>query len=243
MLTYNRKATVTEALFYTWKKRGSEFYEFIHVDNGSADGVETMIRDTYNPAISIYNDSNLGVAKGYNRGIVLATGTHIVITGCDRLMPAGWLDTMEMYFRAIPNTGVISIYSKQISTVPERKRGFSTIVNDLPLIECMPMEAKCIRRDVLLKAGHLREDFGLYGWEDTEYAHRLERVCREMGLLSYTIPGLVAEHLGSEGIDQYNGKDDQAYHIFKQAQSNDPAKHRLLEKCAQANYPYYNPYI
>lgn len=243
VLTFNRKETVLSTMFHNRREAGGTPYELIHVDNGSHDGVENSFREYYNPDVSIYNSTNLGVAKGYNRGTVLATGTHLVITGCDRKMPVGWLHMLEVCFSVIPNTGVVSIYSQPINKVNERRRGEEKEINGIKIIPAMPMEAKCYRMDLLRKAGHLREDFGLYGWEDVEHGFRVEKVAKEMGLLTYILPDMVAEHMGSEGVSSWNGIDNFDYHQFKQKQSEDPEKAKLMEWCGKNDYPYYNPYL
>lgn len=82
----------------------------------------------------------------------------------------------------------------------------------------------------------------MYGWEDIEWANRVERVCKEHNWINYVIPGLRARHLGSEGLLKYNGNDDKAYHEMKQREATDPRKRELMDWCHANNYPYYNPY-
>lgn len=245
VLTFNRGKTVLESMRHNLSNAGYPLDEIIWVDNGSTDDVVAGMQ-SFIPAVSILNERNLGVAKGYNRGTVLATGTHIVINGCDRKMPDGWLATYEKYFRKIQNTGVISCYSQPMNKVSERDRssnGQSEIIEGLEIHRAMPMGAKCFPRELLRSVGHLREDFGLYGWEDVEWGYRFERVCREKSLITYTIPGFMAEHMGSEGIKEYNGIDDFDYHAFKQKEATDPEKQKLMSKCAAEGYAYYSPYV
>lgn len=249
ILTYNRAEKVQRAITHNMTHAGEQWDEMVWVDNGSTDGVRGFM-SSLNPAVSILHNRNLGVAPGYNRAMLLSSGDYMVITGCDMLMPKDWLKTFKDHLRAIPNTGVACIYSGPLSDLPERARKgagpgqwVKETINGKEIIHAMPMGRRIYSRKLLQKIGYLREDFGLYGWEDCEWGHRAERVCDENGLLYYVIPGMVADHLGTEGVHAYDGKDESAYHLFKQRESNDPRKHELMRKCKEENYPYYNPYL
>jgi GT2 family glycosyltransferase len=248
ILTYNRGDTVQRSIRHNLNNCGHGIDEIIWVDNGSESEEFNKIVPAFPvpPDVVVQNRENLGVAKGYNRGIILATGDLIVITGCDRLMPDRWLAKMVEHFEKIPETGIISVYSQPPEVVPERFKNDVAITeerNGLDIIPAMPMGAKMFRRSLLKFAGHLREDFGLYGWEDVEWGFRLRRVLEEQKQISYILPNFLAEHLGSEGIKEFNGKDGEDYHAFKQREAHDPRKSELLAWCKDNEYPYYTPYV
>lgn len=242
VLTYNRGQRVQDSILDLQRTAGAKWDELIWIDNGSTDGLARCFEDWFRPDIAVKNKINLGVAHGYNRGLALATGDWLLITGCDRTMPRDWLKTLKEYADKVTNTGVISIYAHPIEKSPERKRGEVEIVEGLPLQKAMPMGAKMIRRDLFKKAGFLREDFGLYGWEDVEHGYRMERVAKEMGLLTYIVPGLQAVHHGDEGNNEFVGNDPHQYWRFKQEQVRDKNKTDLMAKCSKEGYLYYNPY-
>jgi GT2 family glycosyltransferase len=185
--------------------------------------------------------------------MLLATGTHIVITGCDRLMPKNWLKRWAQNLEDYKNIGVISCYTKSIQDVFERCRESKPwklsaqkmskeFIASFTHIRAMPLEARIFSRELLLKAGFMREDFGLYGHEDLEWADRVERVTKEFGLMNYILPDMIAEHLGTEGINAWDGKDSEDYHAFKQKECKEPFKEELLQRLREENNPYYNPY-
>jgi hypothetical protein len=64
-----------------------------------------------------------------------------------------------------------------------------------------------------------------------------------MNLLCYTLPHMIAQHMGSEGNTVYNMQDSAEYWKFKQKEVHDPAKKEVLDYCRKHNYPYYNPYL
>lgn len=232
LLTYNRAQTAMVSLRENLKSAGYPIYELIHVDNGSDDQLK-ISADIY-----IQNKKNEGVAKGYNRGMVLATGSHIAITGCDRIMPRGWLKAMVDAAEAIPKTGVISIYSPpRFGQLDHegRMHAPSEIINGITIRRADACEARFHSRKFLLGAGFFREDFGLYGFEDCEWRDRAEVYARRQNLINYTLPSLgLAKHV-DDGTD--------AYLKFKSSQVSDPAKAELVRKCHELGNPYYNPYL
>lgn len=241
ILTYNRAATVKRAVTHCMENAGEAWDELVWVDNGSTDSVRDFMT-SLKPDVTVLNKENLGVAKGYNRGMALASSDYIVITGCDMLMPKNWLTKMKDGFRKIPKTGIVSIYSAPMNFTPERKRGETQTVNGLEIQPAMPISRRMLSRELLRRVGYFHEGFGLYGWDDVVWANRAERVCKALGLSCYTYPGEVAEHLGTEGIVMADGKDEQSYHEFKRAEVFDPEKQKLLQKLSDQQWPYFNPW-
>lgn len=251
ILTYGRNRTVETAFIHNLADMGlyKDDVEIIWVDNGSPDKKFLQL----DGACDTYVDfaENQGVAKGYNAGYRLATGEYVVITGCDRLMPDLWLNNLLWAADNIPNTGIVSVYSQPIEKVSERKRSEPYPVKieesheeHTEIIQhALPFEARIISRELFNKIGYLREDFGLYSHEDCEWAYRAERVTKELGLRNYILPAMgIAEHLGTEGVKPFDGKDDEDYHAFKARECKDPWKEKLMSWCRERNWPYYNPY-
>lgn len=250
VLFWNRVDLLRQAMEHNIANTGvaRHDYELVMVDNGSVDGA-TDYAETLNPETLVKNHKNLGVAKGYNRGMVMATGEFIVITGMDMLMPDNWMRTYLDYFEKIPDTGVVSMYSGPLSWVPERARGgkgpgdwvYETI-NGLPTVKGMPFGRRMFRTDMLKHFGYFYEGLGLYGYEDVHWGFRAEQVCDEMGLRYYVIPDKIPQHLGTEGIKLYDGMDGKEYHAFKQREANDPEKHRIIADLGSRGWPIERPF-
>jgi len=241
VLTYNRDTKVDKAIRHNIENAGSDWHEMVWVDNGSSDGVRDVM-SSFKPKTSILFDENKGVAIGYNTAMVNARGDYLCITGCDMLMPKDWLKTFKEYFEKVDKTGIAAMYSGPLSWVPERIRGDEATIEGMRIRPAMPIGRRMYSRELLGRIGYLREDFGLYGWEDVEWGFRAERVCRELGLLTYVIPDQIAQHLGTEGIHTFDGKDESAYHAFKAEEVKCKTKLQLMEWCRANDYPYYNPY-
>lgn len=242
VLTFNRAEKVRRAMLHNKEQAGACWDELVWVDNGSRDHVRTVM-ETSQPDVSVLLKENLGVAKGYNRAMALATKDLIVITGCDMLMPKNWLATFLNYMEKIPSTGVACMYSKPLDRVKERLRSpRDERLGGLPFRRAMPIERRCFRRSLLKDFGYLNEGFGFYGHEDCAWAQTVEKICDQKGLLYYVIPNEIAEHLGNEGCDEFNGKDDLPYHNFKYRESHDPSKQKLLTELRLQGWPAFYPY-
>lgn len=234
LLTYNRAALVERALKHNFEKAGASINELVWIDNGSTDSVRDVV-EQYHPDVTVLNKTNLGVAKGWNRGYALTTGDHLVMVDSDFLLPTDWLVTFKIYMTAIPRSGVACILHRDLR--PDYVAASTRQINGFPYIPCHPVGCRFLTRDLLIaKIGYLREDFGLYGWEDVEWARRAVRVCRERRLLTYAIPNQRAEHLGTESAD------DPKYLAFKRLQGGDARKRELLRHYAEQRFPYYSPY-
>src|SRR5262245_4723453 len=109
VLTHDRRDLLERMMAHNVAHAGCHIDELIWVDNGSDAGVHEVMR-AYDPAVSILNKVNLGVAKGWNRGLALATGDYVVSTDSDMLLPSGWLATFRTYLAGIPRTGVACFF-------------------------------------------------------------------------------------------------------------------------------------
>ncbi len=238
ILTCGRWKAVERSLTRNLYWAGCSVDELIHVDNsGSESLIPKWFAERFDPAVQIINNQNLGVAKGYNRGLAMATSSHVVITGCDRIMPKDWLGAMIDAAQAIPNTGVISVYSPPRfgeTNHDGRLNGSPKTYGSLVIQPASACEARFHSRDFLMGAGFFREDFGLYGYEDCEWRDRAQSYADANGLINYIIPSLgYAEH-----IDDGRGN----YEAVKKEQAADPRKPKLVKWCHDRGNPHYNPY-
>ncbi len=243
ILTFNRGEIVRRSVTHNFNTAGACPDELVWVDNGSTDIITRDFMLGLDPEISILNNENRGVARGYNQGLGAATGDYVVITGCDMLMPDNWLATMLDYVTKIPETGVACVYSRPLHKCQDRIKGLRRVVNGLPIIPAFPIERRIFRRSLLSDFGYFPETFGLYGHDDVAWAHRAEQVCLEKGLISYVIPDMQAEHLGTEGVTRYDGKDDADYHAMKKREAGSWAKTAEMERLASLDFPRFTPFL
>jgi glycosyltransferase involved in cell wall biosynthesis len=210
LLTYNRLEITKQSVQHNLKNAGREIDEIIWVDNGS---VDTYYIDA---DVTIINKKNLGVAKGYNRGFAMAAGDYIIITGSDTLMPDNWANI----FLENAVNGIACMTSKNIEK------------HDA-------VGPKIIDKRVFTMAGYIREDFGLYGYDDVEWGLRVQK---EMECIGFKCD---FEHLGTEAIAPWSedSLESKEYHKFKRDEIASSRKWNLLKKCKEEGYKYYNPYL
>ena len=245
LLTFNRASTVEKAITQNMATAQYEWDEMVWVDNGSTEDNRCAINKVVScsPSLTkVLNYKNLGVDVGYNRAIALSKSDWILITGCDRLMFDGWLSKIAKILSENPNVKVLSIYSNHIEKLPERVRGPIFEMSGYKVCKAMPFGARIFHRDLLKKAGYFREDFGLYGYSDIEFAERQMRVCDENGWEYLAFTDEYAKHLGDEGCKSFNGYDPKSYWEFKQKELKDPKKQEVLNWSKKNKYPYYSPY-
>ena len=246
LLTYNRANAVCKAIPYCAKNAGHSYDEVIWVDNGSEKGeylrIAHMLAGLFPNITHVLYSKNTGVAKGYNTCMANAQGTHMVITGCDMMMPDNWLKKMVEAYNGLPKAGVVTIYASEISKVKERIRGEPFMWSSQVFQEAMPIGRRFLSKELQRKIGYFHEGFGMYGWDDVAWGHTAERVLGELGLKSYNLNDHVAEHLGTEGNVGYDYKDEHEYWRWKRKEVEDPAKQELLTKLRTANWPSFNPY-
>lgn len=249
LLTFNRAGIVEQAVPYCLQQAGYPIKDLVWVDNGSEPAERAAIASSIDahfegiPTTKVLNPFNLGVDKGYNRAIALCSSPWIVITGCDRKMPTNWLKKMVDIVTLDPSIMCVSIYAHHIDKLPERKRGHRFTVGDINLHHAMPFGARMFHRELLEHAGYFREDFGLYGWSDVEYAERVMRVCDENQWKYVALVDDIAHHMGDEGCNEYNGMDPHEYWQFKQKEVKDPEKQKKLQWCRDNRWPYFNPFM
>lgn len=254
LLTYNRANSVTKAIPHCMKNAGMQWDEMIWVDNGSSsqDVSDIDLAIKFNnwdgwqqgpmPVKRVMFPKNLGVAKGYNIGMALASCEYIVITGCDMLMPDNWLKNMYDSLQKIENAGIATIYAAPIESTPERIRGEPREEAGFKIQPSMPIGRRMLKRSLQREIGYFNEGFGMYGWDDVAWGHTAERICKEKGLLSYNLIDQTAEHLGTEGNVGYDHKDEHAYWLWKKEEVEATYKRELMDKLLKQNWPTFNPF-
>ena len=81
-------------------------YETIVVDNGSTDGTVELVRERF-PQAKLCEQSNLGLAAGWSRGIELATGRFFLLLNADAWMVDGATERLCAFAEHHPEAAVI----------------------------------------------------------------------------------------------------------------------------------------
>lgn len=162
------------------------------IDNGSSPENYERTKAAYPHWKKTYQfKKNKGIAAAINKGISFAKGYDAIVTlANDIIMPAGWLRAMVEHATRIENTGMIGIHCVE-SLPPLSAKGVHEIYT--------PFGNVLITRKAIDKVGGFNTDFGSYGMEDADYAHRLHYAG---GFVNYYLPDLKSEHIGHDvGVD------------------------------------------
>ena len=106
--TWNRRDLLDDCLRALQAQTYRRF-EVIVVDNGSRDGSEAMIRDTFGENIRIIrNEENLGYARAVNQGFAAADGVYVATLNNDAVVEPEWLAAIVQAAEGDPEIGMVA---------------------------------------------------------------------------------------------------------------------------------------
>jgi glycosyltransferase involved in cell wall biosynthesis len=187
--TYNRKGILRKTLAaYRSQSAQEEILEILVVDDGSADGTESVVAQSSEGSpvpIRYLHQENRGLASARNHGIREARG-EIVLFGDDDIIPSDNLLSEHLgWHRNYPEVSVGVLghvsWSPEVHPTPFMEwLGWPPGYRDLS--PGMEVHARhCYFNNTSLKTEFLREngtfdeDFRTYGYEDIELGYRLIR--------------------------------------------------------------------
>ncbi|MFC1888276.1 glycosyltransferase family 2 protein [Thermodesulfobacteriota bacterium] len=213
--TWDSKDQVVGCLQSIYKCVQGISFEVLLVVNGSRDGTQEVVKDTFPNVILIDNGKNLGFTKGTNLGIRRSRGKYVLLLNDDTVVLPGALEEMMTYLEEHHDVGSVgpqlinrdgskqncihNFPSVQTEIVPlflmqilyprqyPNKRVHYDKPMDVPSIlgACM-----MIKRETIEKVGLLDEGFFSY-MEETDWHLR----ALHMGYRTVHIPYIQVYHL------------------------------------------------
>jgi GT2 family glycosyltransferase/Flp pilus assembly protein TadD len=216
ILGFNQVA-YTKKCIDSIRRHTRQDYELILVDNGSKDGTEQYFRAVPGAKV-IRNETNLGVAKGWNQGMRAASGEYILILNNDVIVGPDWLENMVRLAESDPSIGLVGPRSNYIagpqvvSEVPYRISGGYREEGILPFAkewqaaralsacEFAFIKGFChlIPRRAFEKVGFYDERYGKGNFEDDDYCVRM----RYHGFRALFANDSFIHHFGSVSFNQ-----------------------------------------
>jgi GT2 family glycosyltransferase/Tfp pilus assembly protein PilF len=216
ILGFNQMA-YTKKCVDSIRRHTRQDYELILVDNGSKDGTEQFFRAVPGAKV-IRNETNLGVAKGWNQGMRVASGEYILILNNDVIVGPDWLENMVRLAESDPSIGLVGPRSNYIagpqvvSDVPYRisagyrEEGILPFAKEwqaaraLSACEFPFIKGFChlIPRRVFEKVGFYDERYGKGNFEDDDYCMRM----RYHGFRAVFANDSFIHHFGSVSFNQ-----------------------------------------
>jgi len=173
----------------------------VTVDNASSDGTCSMVEDEFPSVRLVRNPSNVGPAKGFNRGIAeaLPYSDIIVIMNSDIMILPGTVGEMLAFLIDHEEVHGVSgpLYFPDMT--PQRTR--THIVRLLPKDKSKPFRAEfpgtgfaMYRTEAFRRVGGYDENYYFYN-EDLDWAVRAKR----LGCVFYSLPKAGVIHIGAGG--------------------------------------------
>ncbi|MFK7800347.1 MAG: glycosyltransferase family 2 protein [Anaerolineae bacterium] len=94
-----------DVCFEALRTQSLKDFEVILVDNGSADGSQTYVREQFPEAVLIENGANLGFTGACIKGYEAAKGEFIVLLNNDTEVTPTWLENLLAGFERYPDVG------------------------------------------------------------------------------------------------------------------------------------------
>ena len=204
-----------------------EDHEIIVVDNGSTDGSVEFLR-SLSRIVLIENPKNLGPTTR-NRFLSLARGRHIVFLDNDTIVTKDWLTRLielAASDRGVGIVGACANYASGLQLVQNTSykniqeleqfaaKRAAEYVNTLWPSPRLVTMCVLLKRELLERIGGLDESFGMFGFEDDDYAIR----ATISGFKSVVAPGVFIHHTGGpqgRGDKQYNAWLCESWEVFK----------------------------
>lgn len=156
-------------------------YTIVIIDNASQADTKQFLEgfalDHGDSVKLIRNESNLGYIKAINQGIKASDSPYVCMMNNDTLPAPGWLERMVEFSENHPDVGLINpqcgghgegavdAHAKSL----ERFKGEYMEMNQCQGF-CM-----LVKRELVDKIGLLDEDFGVGGFDDTDYSMRAHK--------------------------------------------------------------------
>ena len=97
------------------------------VDNGSSDGTAELVRERY-PAVTVVEDSNRGLAAGWNRGIAETDADHVLVLNADAWLVDDALERLLAVADAHPRAAAVGPrLENPDGTLQRSVRGYPTL--------------------------------------------------------------------------------------------------------------------
>lgn len=185
-----------------------EPYELLVVDNASADGTADFLAGLRPPAVCrrfhvIRNESNLGVAKGWNQGLGAAAGDPVGFLNNDIVLTPGWLSGVLSFLRDTPQGGIAGPHVTDGALPPgydDWARHY-TAENAARVDEGFHGCCFFVTRALIAAVGGFDEGYAMGGWEDVDYGHR----ARLAGFRTLITHRSVVHHFGSRTMSALDG--------------------------------------
>ncbi|UPM55148.1 glycosyltransferase [Gottfriedia acidiceleris] len=214
ILTYNQLEVSKKCFESLAKYTKEDEVEIIVIDNGSTDGTREYLKS--NPSfITIFNEINMGFAKGCNQGIEVATGDNLLFLNNDTIVTENWLDAMLTLLYSNDKIGMVGPVSNYVSGLQRINVDYQNDqeINEFSLRYCASVKGMSkqvlrlvgfcllVRRELIDRLVGFDERFKLGSFEDDD-------ICLRAILEGYELHIALDSFVHHYGHMTFNGNSD-----------------------------------
>ncbi|HVO28323.1 MAG TPA: glycosyltransferase family 2 protein [Candidatus Margulisiibacteriota bacterium] len=222
LVCWNNKDYVEPCLRSLFAANLRNRFDVVVVDNGSVDGSQEVLRETFPQVDVIQNDHNAGLSRASNQGIAATAGRYVLLLNNDTLVNGPALDALVGFLDATPDAaaaggrllnpdGTFQAAYADFSTLREEflmatglgERlwpGYPSYADSQEVKAVGWLSSACLllRREALAQVGLLDEEYFIYG-DETDLQYRLQRA----GWKVYYLPSVTTIHYGGRSMDRW----------------------------------------
>ena len=223
VVTYNNLDFTRACLASLDEQTDYENLEIIVVDNASSDNSAEFLAEWVTGAPNrklVLNDDNRGFAAANNQGLVLASGSYLVLLNNDTYVTPGWVRTLFRHLQRDTTIGLIGPVTNNIGNEARIQIGYESMEQMIDVSQAhvrrhlgqtFPLHTAaffCVMfsRTVYEQVGPLDEAFGRGFFEDDDYCRRIEQI----GLRVVCAEDVFIHHHLSASFNKLRSADRQA---------------------------------
>ncbi|MDB5777741.1 MAG: glycosyltransferase [Polaromonas sp.] len=193
VVTYNNLDFTRSCLASLDEQTDYENMEIIVVDNASADDSPAFLAEWVKGAPNrklVLNDDNRGFAAANNQGLVLASGSYLVLLNNDTYVTPGWVRTLFRHLQRDTTIGLIGPVTNNIGNEARIQIAYESMEQMIAVSQAhvrqrlgqtFPLHTAaffCVMfsRSLYEQVGPLDEAFGRGFFEDDDYCRRIEQI-------------------------------------------------------------------
>jgi len=154
-------------------------YRLVLVDNGSDDQTKSYLENFQKNNKDfglIQNKENLGFVRAVNQGLKISKASYVCVLNNDTMPGEGWLTQLIEFAQRHKDVGLLNPLCKghEEKKISINEYAKSVATNKDKFMEMNQCQGFCmlIKRELIDKIGYLDEQFGLGGFDDTDYSLR-----------------------------------------------------------------------
>jgi GT2 family glycosyltransferase len=221
IVNWNTKNLLLQCLEAVFQMAEAVKTEVFVVDNGSADGSGTAVKERFPGVTLIENQINLGFAKANNQALSLSKGDYLLLLNPDTRVEAGAIERLFSFMEGHSEAGAAGPQllhpdgTKQNSIAnfpslatellnkrflrwlfPKKFPGKERDYREPLEVDSVIGACMMVRRDAMEQVGLLDEDYFLF-LEETDWCYRLKKA----GWKIYHVPQAEVYHFQGKGVE------------------------------------------